>query len=353
MIRALDYLETRPEVDPDRFGVTGRSGGAAMSWFSASVDKRLKAVVPVMGISTYAANLEANTQNLHCDCMFAINSWMQDMLHQGALIAPRPLLMAHGREDALFPVPGYEEFERVMGRLYDGYGLHNRFRNIVVDTGHQDSDFLRAESVKWFDKFLAKVPEREIDVTFEEVPPAELAVFGGKPPADALNYRAHELFIPPPPEPAFSTLAEWQGRRTELIEKLRRRVFGAFPKDATPEVRAGEGVGAGQLEPLLIRSEPGIEIEAGYKPAKEPGGAALLYVASDAEDNVAIRDILRQITGAPRNPLMVVRPRGVGEVPCPVAQKSAQGHGPQCNAPRSHSRLHAALGCVAGRPGIA
>jgi hypothetical protein len=247
--------------------------------------------------------------------MFAINSWMQGMLHQGALIAPRPLLMAHGKQDSLFPVPGYTEFERVMGKLYDGYGHHERFRNIVVDTGHQDSDFLRAESVKWFDKFLAEVPEREIDVTFEEVPPAGLAVFSGNAPRDALNYRAHELFIPPPPEPRFSTLAEWELRRGELRDKLQRLVFGAFPVDADPEVREGEGMGPGRLEPFVIRTEEGIEVDAGYRPAKEPGGPALLYVASDGEDDVAIRDTLRQITGAPRNPLMIVRPRGVGEVP--------------------------------------
>jgi Acetyl xylan esterase (AXE1) len=48
VIRALDYLETRSEIDKERLGITGRSGGAAMSWFSAAVDSRLKVVVPVM-----------------------------------------------------------------------------------------------------------------------------------------------------------------------------------------------------------------------------------------------------------------------------------------------------------------
>ena len=65
-----------------------------------------------MGISTYAANVRDNTQRLHCDCMFPINAHRHDMIHQGALIAPRPLLMTHGRKDRLFPVAGYEEFEK-------------------------------------------------------------------------------------------------------------------------------------------------------------------------------------------------------------------------------------------------
>lgn len=147
VIRALDYLETRPEVDKDRFGITGRSGGAAMSWFSASVEPRIKAVAPVMGISTYAANVAANTQRRHCDCMFTINTYLHDMLHQGALIAPRPLYMMHGRQDRLFPVPGYEEFEQRVGKLYQSYGAGEKFKNLVVDTGHKDSDLLRGEAV--------------------------------------------------------------------------------------------------------------------------------------------------------------------------------------------------------------
>jgi dienelactone hydrolase len=49
-IRALDYLETRPEVDRDRIGATGRSGGGAYCWSILGLDDRVKAAVPVAGI---------------------------------------------------------------------------------------------------------------------------------------------------------------------------------------------------------------------------------------------------------------------------------------------------------------
>ena len=45
-IRALDYLETRPEVDVRRIGVTGISGGGAMTWYTAAVDERISAAAP-------------------------------------------------------------------------------------------------------------------------------------------------------------------------------------------------------------------------------------------------------------------------------------------------------------------
>ena len=50
-IRAIDYLESRPDVDSSRIGLTGRSGGGAYSWFIAALDARVKAVVPVAGIT--------------------------------------------------------------------------------------------------------------------------------------------------------------------------------------------------------------------------------------------------------------------------------------------------------------
>ncbi len=177
-MRAIDYLETRPEVDKQRIGMTGRSGGAAMSWFTAAVDPRIKVVVPVMGISTYAVNVRDNTQQLHCDCMFPINGHRHDMLHQGALIAPRPLLMMHGRQDRLFPVAGYEQFEQTVSGLYKSYGIEASFENVVVDTDHKDSDFLRERAIRFFDKHLMKIPDRKPDMDYSNAPPEQLSVFG-------------------------------------------------------------------------------------------------------------------------------------------------------------------------------
>jgi dienelactone hydrolase len=205
-MRAIDYLETRPEVDRNRIGMTGRSGGAAMSWFTAAVDPRVKVVSPIMGISTYAANLPANTQALHCDCMFPINSYMQDMMHQAALIAPRPLLFGEGKRDALFPVPGYMEVKAKIDSLYKGYNHAADFDLVEVDTAHQDSDFLRERVIHWFDKYLMDIPERKLDMAYTNTPDDELAEFGGKPPADARKARVWEYFTTRPQSPDVKTL---------------------------------------------------------------------------------------------------------------------------------------------------
>jgi dienelactone hydrolase len=270
--------------------MTGRSGGAAMSWFTAAVDPRVKAVAPVMGISTYAANVRENTQRLHCDCMFTINFLRHDMLHQGALIAPRPLLMAHGKRDALFPVAGYEEFQDKVGALYRAYGRPDHFGNIVVDTAHQDSDYLREQAIRFFDRHLLKATDRKLDMGYTDAPEESLSVFGGNPPADAENYRIHETFTTHKPA-RYSSLSQWQARKAELMESLRTKVFNA-PAGDFP-VRTG-----------MLRKPK--------DPVKLP---ALLYIASDGEDERAIESLLASTRARSRAVSMTVWPRGTGEVP--------------------------------------
>ncbi|HXK61388.1 MAG TPA: acetylxylan esterase [Acidobacteriota bacterium] len=318
-MRAIDYLETRPEVDPDRIGMTGRSGGAAMTWFTAAVDPRVKVAVPVMGISTYAANVAEDTQKLHCDCMFVINFCRHDMLHQGALIAPRPLLMAHGRKDRLFPVPGYEDFERKIGALYSAYGAGEKFKNIVVDTAHQDSDFLREQAVRWFDRYLMGVPDRALDMSYVDAPESDLAVFPDGPPADAVNPRIHETFLKTPEFRPGSGLDQWEQRKSRLLKVLKEKVFPGFPDrmndtEATgvPRLQIGENTDGGFRE-VVFRSEPEVEIHGLLSKLERTGERlpALLYIASPGDDPQPLGQFLHDRRGEQAVQL-VVYPRGIG-----------------------------------------
>ena len=81
--------------------------------------------------------------------MYPVNFRMHNLIHPVSLIAPWPLFTAHGRLDPLFRVSGYEEFESTMASLYESYRFQDQFRNLLVESGHKDSDLLRAESVQW------------------------------------------------------------------------------------------------------------------------------------------------------------------------------------------------------------
>ncbi len=324
VIRALDYLETRPEIDSSRFAITGRSGGAAMSWFSAAVDPRLTAAIPIMGIGTYAATVANDTQRRHCDCMFPVNFHMQDLIHLGALIAPRPLFTAHGRTDALFPVPGYEEFSSAMGALYASHGMPGRFRNLEVDTGHADSDLLRAEAVTWLDRWVMERDPRDVDTSFEAVDPAELAVFGGTPPADARNYLAHEFFVPGAEPTRWRDAAAWEGRRAEMLSALRDRSLAAIPRSVpVPKTRPGRLEPPQGFEALAFEYPAEVPVEAILRVPAEPDGPALLHVAGPGEGPAAARQLLRNLPRFGSNPLMVVFPPGSGLATWPKADWKA------------------------------
>ncbi len=313
VIRALDYLETRSEIDADKFAITGRSGGAAMSWFSASVEPRLKVAIPIMGIATYAVTVPDNTQQRHCDCMYPVNFRGHDLMDLASLIAPRPLLTAHGRLDPLFPVAGYEQVDATMSSLYASYGVPEKFSNIVVETGHADSDLLRAEAVKWLDRWLMEREPREIDTAFEEIDPAELAVFSGNPPEDAENYRVHEFFIPPPEPVAWQSEDEWNAIREELLGRLRDSVLGSIPEDVAPaETRPGSLQPPDGFEPIGFDYDGIVPIEALLRLPQDADGPALLHVASPGEDPQAARLLLRNLSRFGRNPVMLVYPPGTG-----------------------------------------
>jgi dienelactone hydrolase len=72
-IRAIDYLVSRPDVDPERIAVTGISGGGAATFWIAAADERVKCAVPVSGMSDLESYVTNKVINGHCDCMFLYN----------------------------------------------------------------------------------------------------------------------------------------------------------------------------------------------------------------------------------------------------------------------------------------
>ncbi|MFM8337717.1 MAG: alpha/beta hydrolase, partial [Opitutaceae bacterium] len=105
-IRALDYLQSRPEIDPERIGMTGRSGGGAYTWYTAALDERVRAAVPVAGITDLHDHVVGGCIEGHCDCMYFNNTRRWDFSRVAALVAPRPLLICNTDKDPIFPIDG-------------------------------------------------------------------------------------------------------------------------------------------------------------------------------------------------------------------------------------------------------
>jgi dienelactone hydrolase len=126
-IRALDYLQSLPEVDSHRIAVTGASGGATQTFLLTAVDDRVKVSAPVNMISAYmqggdpceeAPNLRLETSNVE----FA------------AMMAPRPMLIVSSTRDWTRHTPS-EEFPWIR-HIYSLYGATGDVENTHIDAEH-------------------------------------------------------------------------------------------------------------------------------------------------------------------------------------------------------------------------
>jgi len=234
-MRALDYLETRKDIDAKRIGVTGRSGGGAGSWWIAAADDRPQCIIPVAGIADLQAHIsEASRQfpkgviSGHCDCMYFVNTYRWDFATVAALCAPRPLMLGNSDADGIFPVAGYRRLADKARRTYDLYGAGDKFVLLETAGPHKDTPELRLGAYRWMNRWLKgddnDVSERER----KRFTPQELKVFD-KLPSDAINASVHDTFIRPaaPELPSSTEVARewWKGEQLEWRAALRDKVF--------------------------------------------------------------------------------------------------------------------------------
>ncbi|MEI7026095.1 dienelactone hydrolase family protein [Paenibacillus sp. y28] len=137
MLRALDYLEERPDVDSARIGGMGMSGGAMVAAFLAALDERVRAIVLSGYVNTFRDSILSIR---HC-----VDNYVPGLLQVGelpdlvGLIAPRPLLVESGEADRIFPVHGSKA---AISRLAEIYGFFNASEQLVHDLfegGHEIS----------------------------------------------------------------------------------------------------------------------------------------------------------------------------------------------------------------------
>ena len=236
-IRAIDLLQSRDDVDPRCIGVTGISGGGAISWFTAAVDGRVKASAPVCGTATIASQVVKRTVEGHCDCMFWINNYMWDLTDVGALIAPRPLLIASGERDWIFDIESVRLIYNRLKKLYALLGAPENIMLVETPGGHAYHEISRRKIFYWFLKHL-----KGVDASLEEVgdidesperqePYEKLRVFDGSPPGDERVYTVHEWFIKRAEPPKIENQENLRRYKQWLKNILLEKTFTAFPKE--------------------------------------------------------------------------------------------------------------------------
>lgn len=248
-IRAIDYLVSRPEVDPEKIAVTGISGGGAATFWIAAADPRVKVAVPASGMSDLEDYVGGKVVNGHCDCMFLMNTYQWPWTQIAALVAPRPLLFENSGHDTIFPMTGND---RIRARLEHLYRLYTDkpaelFDVGVTPGGHNDNPELRLMAYRWINQHLKGDNEPVTEPPLEPEKGENLRAFPGDLPKDEINTKIDESFVPRGVVELPGNDGEFRAWRTLTLDRLQRICFGGQPRGfhADPSL----GVKLGGAEP--------------------------------------------------------------------------------------------------------
>lgn len=320
-LRALDYLETRPEVDQTRLGVTGRSGGGAYSWWLAALDDRPTCLVPVAGITDLANHVLDGCIEGHCDCMFPVNALGWDFGRVAALAAPRPLLLANTDRDRIFPLDGVLRIHRQLDGLYRHLGADDRLGLLVTSGPHEDTQDLQVPAFRWFTQWLRGLDEPVAQVAEKLFAPRELQVFT-QLPADERNTRIDETFVPAADVGSPPTSREaWEELRQRWLAELRTRCFAGWPRAEPLDIKlaaAADGNGRRQLE---FTSEPGLRLTVELRGTGDSDGAPPRVVQLLGDDEPGATGLARE--PAPERAWARFRPRSAPAAPDQEAEARA------------------------------
>jgi cephalosporin-C deacetylase-like acetyl esterase len=150
-IRALDYLLSRPEVDPKHVGITGNSGGGTMTTWLCGVESRWTMAAPGCFVTTMRRNFENELPQDTEQCpphALALGLDHSDFL---ACMAPKPVIIL-AKEKDYFDVRGAEEAYSRLKHLYGLLGAEEKVKLHVGPTGHGYTIENREAMYQWFNK---------------------------------------------------------------------------------------------------------------------------------------------------------------------------------------------------------
>ncbi len=323
-IRALDYLLTRKEVDPQHIGITGNSGGGTMTTWLCGVERRWTMAAVSCFVTTFLHNTEnelpADTEQCppkalalgldHCDFL--------------AAMAPRPAIIL-AKEMDFFDVRGSETAYARLRRLYGLLGKEEGVSLFIGPGYHAYSQESREAMYRWFNRATCVSDARaepgltiEKDETLWCAPKGQICELKSRPIYSFTAETAKTLAAKRPKE---FTLPQLRSRIRELLHLPEARETSA-PSYRILRNWRSRGYPKPRWTTFVVETEPGIQaivyrLGAEHLPSRPNADSsrAILYVAhqsSDAElrTEPLIAELIETESGAA---LYTVDVRGIGE----------------------------------------
>jgi len=301
-IRALDYLLSRPEVDPKRIGMTGASGGGLNTFFTSAIEDRFACAIPVAYPCTFSAAMKAE-RDLNwedgtdvCNQVPKVMSYAE-MSDIASLFIPKPYMILSGIHDQIFPIAGTRQIATNISHNYGLAGVSENFRFVEFDEVHGYQQSLREAAYGWLKKWLlnsgdgSPISEPVLDllpnpypVEYSTPPFLTPDNLGGQSPTMTPTQGSLPGFCLPqhqdlhneevlssmfrtvakqmpsisPLPTRLADLSEWQGK---VIQRVRKKL-GSFPQKCLLQTRIFNQVWENGMmaERITFQSEEGITI---------------------------------------------------------------------------------------------
>jgi cephalosporin-C deacetylase-like acetyl esterase len=254
-MRAIDYLISRPDVDAGRIGVTGCSGGGAITTYIGAFDARVKAAAPACYISSYRSLFTGPTADSEMTFPFFLANGF-DVADFIEVSAPLPWLLLATTGDYFTPDnarPVYEEARR----WYQLYGAEDRIQFFVGQGPHGTPIESREEIYRWMIRWLKDGRGGARDEPVKQYTNRELRVTtSGHVDYEPGSRKLYQVILE-------EFRARWKpGSVAELVAEV--RALGVPSRGTAPAAKTLLKTGAGKyrIEQIRFESEPGVEIEA-------------------------------------------------------------------------------------------
>ena len=282
-MRGIDYLQSRPEVDPARIGCTGNSGGGTQTSYLMALDERIRAAAPSCYLCGFPALLHTiGPQDAEQD-IFGQLAFGMDHGDYVMMRAPSPVLMCTATHD-FFDIGGAWTVYREAKRLYTRLGFAERVALMENDAKHNYDKLQREAAVRWLSRWLRGKDEAIVEPPLRllgtnEVqctPEGQVLRLPGARSAYDLNDDFENELAP-------RRAAAWKnGDRVQLLEQVRKlagiRRLAELPAPAVEPLGAVERPGL-KIERLLLKPEDGLLVPAlRFVPETVQPGATVLYV---------------------------------------------------------------------------
>lgn len=135
VMRAVDFIATRPELDTQRIGCMGNSAGGTISFYAACVDQRIRLAVVSCSFGTFESTW---LYKRHCACGYLPGLLkVADMPDLAGLVAPRHLMIVAGKKDGIARFDGVQEGYGMAKRSFAAAGCADHVALLAAEGGHQ------------------------------------------------------------------------------------------------------------------------------------------------------------------------------------------------------------------------